>query len=187
MAARTALVERDLQGAYGRVGLVRFNPFEGDTGGNQSFALALLGGRGDGFVVSSLHARAVTRMYAKAITAGSSEAATVDRGGGGSPRPWRSPPPGRVGRRAHPAPRVDGPARGGGRVSRAVTTVLHSPRMPPVRGPGPDDPDEDRRRIRPLEQIPVWHGFEPSTPAGPPGGRAVGIEDIAGLSQLLAG
>ena len=58
VAARTALVERDLQGAYGRVGLNRFNPFEGDTGGNQSFALALLDGRGDGFVVSSLHARA---------------------------------------------------------------------------------------------------------------------------------
>ena len=38
-------------------------------------ARALPDGRGDGFVVSSLHARAVTRMYAKAITAGSSEAA----------------------------------------------------------------------------------------------------------------
>jgi hypothetical protein len=78
VAARTALVERDLQGAFGRVGLVRFNPFEGDTGGNQSFALALLDGRGDGFVVSSLHARAVTRMYAKAIAGGASEAALSD-------------------------------------------------------------------------------------------------------------
>ena len=74
VAARTALVERDLVGSFGRVGLVRFNPFE-DTGGNQSFALALLDGRGDGFVVSSLHARAGTRVYAKAIAGGSSEAA----------------------------------------------------------------------------------------------------------------
>jgi hypothetical protein len=57
---------------------VRFNPFEGDTGGNQSFALALLDGRGDGFVVSSLHARAVTRMYAKAVARGTSEAALSD-------------------------------------------------------------------------------------------------------------
>ena len=56
---------------------MRFNPFE-DTGGNQSFALALLDGRGDGFVVSSLHARAGTRVYAKAIAAGSSEAALSD-------------------------------------------------------------------------------------------------------------
>ena len=75
VAARTAMLERDLQASFGRVGLVRYNPFEGDTGGNQSFAVALLDGRGDGFVISSLHARAVTRMYAKAIARGSSEAA----------------------------------------------------------------------------------------------------------------
>jgi hypothetical protein len=78
LSDRTTSVERDLGGAFSRVGLVRFNPFEGDTGGNQSFALALLDGRGDGFVVSSLHARAVTRMYAKAVTAGASEAALSD-------------------------------------------------------------------------------------------------------------
>jgi len=75
VGARTALVERDLQGAFGRVGLVRFNPFEGETGGNQSFSLALLDGRGDGFVISSLHARAGTRVYGKAVTGGRSEAA----------------------------------------------------------------------------------------------------------------
>jgi hypothetical protein len=74
VAARTAMLERDFQAAFGRVGLVRFNPFE-DTGGNQSFALALLDGRGDGFVVSSLHARAGTRVYAKSIARGTSEAA----------------------------------------------------------------------------------------------------------------
>ena len=77
LAARTAVVERDLLSAFGRVGLVRFNPFE-DTGGNQSFALALLDGRGDGFVVSSLHARAGTRVYAKAIAGGTTEAALSD-------------------------------------------------------------------------------------------------------------
>ena len=74
VAARIAVLERDLQGSFGRVGLVRFNPFE-ETGGNQSFALALLDGRGDGFVVSSLHARAGTRVYAKAVAGGSSESA----------------------------------------------------------------------------------------------------------------
>ena len=77
VASRTAVLERDVQGAFGRVGFVRFNPFE-DTGGNQSFALAMLDGRGDGFVVSSLHARAGTRVYAKAIANGSSEAALSD-------------------------------------------------------------------------------------------------------------
>jgi hypothetical protein len=71
---RTATVERELQTALGRVGLVRYNPFE-DTGGAQSFALAILDRTGTGFVLSSLHARTGTRIYAKAIEAGRSEAA----------------------------------------------------------------------------------------------------------------
>ena len=41
LAARSAVLERSQRGAFQRLGLVRFNPFE-DTGGNQSFALALL-------------------------------------------------------------------------------------------------------------------------------------------------
>jgi hypothetical protein len=49
-----------------KVGLVRFNPFK-DTGGDQSFTLALLDGEGDGIVVSSLHSRTGTRVYAKPI------------------------------------------------------------------------------------------------------------------------
>ena len=74
VGARTGVIERDIAGSFGRLGLVRFNPFE-DTGGNQSFALALLDGRANGFVVSSLHSRVGTRLYAKAITAGASETA----------------------------------------------------------------------------------------------------------------
>jgi hypothetical protein len=77
VSARTTSVERDLIGAFSRVGLVRFNPFE-DTGGNQSFALALLDGNGDGFVVSSLHARTGTRLYAKSVSAGASDSALSD-------------------------------------------------------------------------------------------------------------
>jgi len=75
--ARTAILERDLKLAFSRVGLVRFNPFE-DTGGNQSFALALLDVHGDGFVMSSLHARNMTRVYAKAVAGGKAEAALSD-------------------------------------------------------------------------------------------------------------
>ena len=74
LASRSAMLERTQRRAIQRVGLVRFNPFE-DTGGNQSFALALLDQHGDGFVVSSLHARAGTRVYGKAIAGGKSEAA----------------------------------------------------------------------------------------------------------------
>lgn len=74
LAARAAVLEAAQRRAFQRIGLVRFNPFE-DTGGNQSFALAVLDARGDGFVVSSLHARAGTRVYGKAITSGRSESA----------------------------------------------------------------------------------------------------------------
>ena len=51
---------------------MRYNPFE-DTGGNQSFALAMLDAKGDGWILSSLHARQGTRFYAKAVKAGRSE------------------------------------------------------------------------------------------------------------------
>lgn len=71
---RTELLEAASRKAFSRVGLVRYNPFE-ETGGNQSFALALLDAEGDGWVLSSLHARAGTRVYAKAISRGRSEAA----------------------------------------------------------------------------------------------------------------
>ena len=52
LAVRTAVVEANLRRSFQRIGLVRFNPFE-DTGGNQSFALALLDADGDGWVVSA--------------------------------------------------------------------------------------------------------------------------------------
>jgi hypothetical protein len=53
---------------------VRFNPFE-DTGGNQSFALAMLDARGDGLIINSLHSRGSTRIYAKSVTRGAADAA----------------------------------------------------------------------------------------------------------------
>ncbi len=77
LSARTTTLETDLRQSLGRVGIVRYNPFE-ETGGNQSFALAVLDGNGNGFVVSSLHARAGTRVYAKAVKAGTAESALSD-------------------------------------------------------------------------------------------------------------
>jgi hypothetical protein len=53
------------------VGLVRFSPFH-DTGGDQSFSMAILDGRGDGIVVSALHSRQESKLYAKPITGGAS-------------------------------------------------------------------------------------------------------------------
>ena len=53
------------------VGLVRFSPFH-DTGGDQSFALALLDGQMNGVVVTGLHARNDSRLYAKPVERGGS-------------------------------------------------------------------------------------------------------------------
>jgi len=52
-----------------KIGLVRFNPFS-EVGGNQSFSLALLDGEDSGLVISSLHSREVTRIYAKPVKKG---------------------------------------------------------------------------------------------------------------------
>lgn len=77
LAARSAVMEAAGRRAIQRVGLVRFNPFE-DTGGNQSFALALIDAGGDGVIVSSLHSRTGTRVYAKSIYSGRSDGALSD-------------------------------------------------------------------------------------------------------------
>ncbi len=53
------------------VGLVRFSPFH-DTGGDQSFALALLDSGGHGVVITGLHSRTDSRLYAKPIDNGTS-------------------------------------------------------------------------------------------------------------------
>lgn len=49
-----------------RVGIVRFNPFK-DTGGDQSFVVALLDAKNNGVILSSLYTREGTRIYAKPI------------------------------------------------------------------------------------------------------------------------
>lgn len=67
--ARLKLAEEDLTHHLQKVGMVRFNPFA-ETGGNQSFCLALLDMNDSGLVISSLHSRESTRIYAKPITQG---------------------------------------------------------------------------------------------------------------------
>jgi hypothetical protein len=74
LATRSTAIETRLAYAVQRTGLVRFNPFE-DTGGNQSFALVMLDARGDGLIISSLHARGSTRIYAKSVTRGTADVA----------------------------------------------------------------------------------------------------------------
>jgi hypothetical protein len=62
----TQRLEQDAHFDLQHMGVVRFNPFH-DTGGDQSFAIALVDGHGNGVVLSSLHARDVTRVYAKPL------------------------------------------------------------------------------------------------------------------------
>ena len=54
---------------YGRIHLVRFNPFE-ELGGDQSFILVLLDSHLNGVIITSLHAKETTRLYAKPIRNG---------------------------------------------------------------------------------------------------------------------
>lgn len=59
--------ERRSQSHFQKIGFVRFNPFP-DTGGDQSFTLSLLDRQDRGFVISSLHSREQTRIYAKLVS-----------------------------------------------------------------------------------------------------------------------
>ncbi|HOX96229.1 MAG TPA: DUF4446 family protein [Candidatus Woesebacteria bacterium] len=52
-----------------KMGFKRYNPFT-DTGGDQSFTAALLDDLGDGIMISSLHSRENTRLYAKKVEKG---------------------------------------------------------------------------------------------------------------------
>jgi hypothetical protein len=74
---RVNQLARQLEGAIQRVGVVRYNPFE-DTGSNQSFVLAMLDARGDGFVLSSLHSRQQTRTFLKPVSRGKADSAVSD-------------------------------------------------------------------------------------------------------------
>jgi len=57
-----ARITRAIQG----VSVKRFDPFQ-NAGGQQSFATALLNEKGDGVVISGIHARDGVRVYAKQV------------------------------------------------------------------------------------------------------------------------
>lgn len=55
-----------------KISLTRFNPFD-DVGGDQSFILCLLDKTDTGAIITSLHHRDLTRVYAKSIKNGVGE------------------------------------------------------------------------------------------------------------------
>lgn len=71
MEAMHALIDERTRRSLQHIGMVRYNPFD-DTGSDQSFAIALLDDRRDGVVLSSLHGRANTRIFAKPVADGAS-------------------------------------------------------------------------------------------------------------------
>ena len=62
---------------FKKIGVVRFNPFS-ETGGDQSFSVALLDGDNNGVVITSYYSRESNRIYAKPILAGSSNYSLSD-------------------------------------------------------------------------------------------------------------
>lgn len=66
LVAHTKQIDETLSHVVQGVGLVRFRAFQ-DTGGDQSFALAMADGEGNGVVVSALYGRGKTRVYAKPV------------------------------------------------------------------------------------------------------------------------
>lgn len=55
-----------------KMSVIRYNPFK-DDGGNLSFSLALLDGKDNGLVITSMHGREQNRIYAKPIKNGKSD------------------------------------------------------------------------------------------------------------------
>jgi hypothetical protein len=70
--AQLVRTEGDVAQSLRHVAVVRYDAF-GDMGGRLSFSAAIVDDRGDGLVVSSIHARGESRTYAKGIVEGDSE------------------------------------------------------------------------------------------------------------------
>lgn len=65
-------ISKQLNTATQHVGIIRYNG-NGDDGGNLSFSAALLDAHQSGIIITSLHGRANSRIYAKIITNRTSE------------------------------------------------------------------------------------------------------------------
>lgn len=65
-------IEKDARENIQNIGVIRFNPFK-ETGGSQSFAIALTDKDQNGVVISSLYARERMSVFAKPIRQGTSE------------------------------------------------------------------------------------------------------------------
>ena len=60
------LLDKNAANPLQKMGFVRFNPFN-ETGGDHSFSICILDRQDTGFVITGLHTRDKTRIYAKPI------------------------------------------------------------------------------------------------------------------------
>lgn len=61
-----------------KINILRYNPFQ-DIGGDQSFILTILDQTNSGVILSSLHNRDITRVYAKPIKNGEGDNITLSK------------------------------------------------------------------------------------------------------------
>jgi hypothetical protein len=178
LTARMAVVESASRHHFARAGLVRFNPFP-DTGGNQSFALALLDESEDGVVVSSLHSRTGTRIYAKSVSAGKADTSlsaeeqdAIDEARAKRPmRPAAPPRSAAAGRSVQPAAQTAAVAALPTAPSTApAETQKPAPKPAPERAPEPV--------VRAAAPAPVTPPA-PAVPAAPAPGRKPAPTPIA--------
>jgi hypothetical protein len=90
-AARIEEINARTQKSIQGISTMRFNPFKGTSGSNQSFATAFLDGEGNGVVLSTLYSRERVSVFAKPVERGSSpyelteeEAAVIKKAHNGS-------------------------------------------------------------------------------------------------------
>lgn len=69
LEATVSELELEQQYHVQKIGVLRFNPFS-DTGGSQSFVLALLDQLNNGIVITSLYGRTGNRWYMKEVRSG---------------------------------------------------------------------------------------------------------------------
>lgn len=70
-------IRKDTERFFRKVGLVRYQGFK-DTGGDQSFSIALLDQTDSGFIITNLYGRGFSKTYAKLIEGGKSSHPLTD-------------------------------------------------------------------------------------------------------------
>ncbi|MFM8241064.1 MAG: DUF4446 family protein [Actinomycetota bacterium] len=72
LAASIRATQSEVNRAIRHVGLIRYDAF-GDMGGRMSFSVALVDDFGNGFILTTVHARSESRTYIKEIRGGMAE------------------------------------------------------------------------------------------------------------------